>query len=58
MLEFYNSMPGKQFFDGNIPRIVKALELQNTLKIYEMKKELGLTEEEIKKILKIIKELL
>jgi len=56
MFDFYKTMPGKQFFDGNIPRIVKALELQNTLKIYEMKKELELTEEEIENLLKKIKE--
>ena len=56
MFEFYKTMPGKQFFDGNIPRLVKALELQNILKIYEMKKELELKEEEIEKLLKKIKE--
>ena len=56
MLEFYNTIAGKQFFDRNIPRIGKALELQNILKIYEMREELKLTEDEIEKLLKIIKE--
>ena len=50
MTEFYNTIAGKQFFDKNIPKIVKALELQNILKIFEIQKQLELSEDEIKNL--------
>jgi len=37
MIEFYKTVAGRQFFDGIVPKIVKSLELQNTLKIFEMR---------------------
>ncbi len=57
MINFYNTLAGKQFFSGDIPRVAKALELQNTLKIYELYKnnQLELSEDEVKSLLKKIR---